>query len=224
MDNSADYKSSRANRFETLKMKLTTAVGYLLPFLASFPPLAAWGGLMTVPFVIYLLMMFGNISTAPPVPNLTQPATLLLLVTAGLGLLLLFYSVVYLRMTKAHGLVTEGPYRLCRHPQYLCLIIFTLVMTYQSVWTLQHTFGIGWLSANQTKILWLLMLLAYVAIAAVEEMHLRKLYGKEWIEYRKRVGFIIPFIPMKYFVIECVIAVFIPYALLEILLRVPIIL
>jgi hypothetical protein len=55
-------------------------------------------------------------------------------------------------------------------------------------------------------------------------MHLRKLYGKEWIEYRKRVGFIIPFIPMKYFVIECVIAVFIPYALLEILLRVPIIL
>ncbi len=222
MSSTLENKPDSEGRFERLKMRLTSTIGYLLPFIASLPPLAAWGGLMTVPFIIYLLMMMSNISTAPPLPDLTQPTTLVTLTVASLGLLLLLYSVVYLWKAKSHGLVTGGPYRLCRHPQYFSLIVFTMIMTYQSVWILQHTFGMGWLSIDQTKMLWLLMLGAYVVIAGVEEMHLEKRYGDEWTEYRKSVGFIIPFIPLKSSLIEGVIVILLPYVILEVILLVPI--
>jgi protein-S-isoprenylcysteine O-methyltransferase Ste14 len=217
-------ESGNESRFERMKMRLVTAIGYLLPFAASLPPLGVWTGLMTVPFVVYLFLMFSNISTAPPLPNLTSPTTLFLLVISCFALLFLFYSVIYLRRAKSQGLVTGGPYRLCRHPQYFSLIIFTLIMTYQSVWILQHTFGMGWLTADQTKIVWLLMLLVYVVIARIEEMHLEKGFGNEWAAYRKRVGFVIPFLPMRSSAIESFIAVLLPYAILEVMLRIPIIL
>ena len=216
--------SDRTNRFEVIKLKLTTAIGYLMPFMASLPPLAAWGGLMTVPFIIYLLMMFGNISTHPPLPDLTRPGTLFIVITAGVGLILLLFSVLYLWRTKSAGLVTSGPYRLCRHPQYFSLIIFTLIMTYQSVWILQNTFGIGWLSVEQTKILWLAMLFVYVVIASIEEMHLEKQYGDDWKEYQHSVGFIIPFIPINSKIVESLIVILVPYVILELLLYLPIIL
>ena len=202
------------NRFESMKMKITTAIGYLLPFMASLPP--AWGGLMTFPFIIYLFMMVGNITTSPfPFPDLTHIGTLLLVTSTGVGLLLLLYSAVHLWRTKSKGLVTNGPYRLCRHPQYFSLIIITLLMTYQSVWILRHTFGMGWLTENETKILWILMLGAYVVIAWVEEMYLKKQFGEEWEAYRKRVGFLIPFIPLKYYILEALVAIIIPVIVLE---------
>ena len=179
---------------------------------------------MTVPFIIYLLMMFGNISTYPPLPDFTRPGTIFIFTIAGVGLILLLYSVVYLWRTKSAGLVTKGPYRLCRHPQYFSLIIFTLIMTYQSVWILQNTFGMGWLTAQQTKILWLVMLLVYVVIAGIEEMHLEKQFGEEWKEYRYSVGFIIPFIPLRSTFVESLLVILIPYAILELLLYLPIIL
>jgi protein-S-isoprenylcysteine O-methyltransferase Ste14 len=206
-------------------MKITSTIGYLLPLMASLPPLGAWSGLMTVPFIIYLMMMFGNASTAPlPLPDLTRVGTLLVVITACLGLLLLLYSVVHLWREKSKGLVTSGPYRLCRHPQYFSLIIFTLIMTYQSVWILQHTFGMGWLTANETKILWILMLSLYVVIAWAEEMHLEKQFGDQWTEYRRRKGFLFPFIQLKSYILEALVAIIVPVAILEGLLYLPIIL
>jgi protein-S-isoprenylcysteine O-methyltransferase Ste14 len=207
--------SDKTTRFDFIKLKLTTAIGYLLPFMASLPPLAAWGGLMTVPFIIYLLMMFSNISSYPPLPDFTRPGTLFMFTLAGVGLILLLYSVVYLLRNKSAGLVTGGPYRLCRHPQYFSLIILTLVMTYQSIWILQHTFGIGWLTANQTRILWILMLCAYVVIAWVEEMHLEKQFGQEWTDYRRGKGFLLPSLYFNSYILEASIAIIIPYLVLE---------
>ena len=214
-----------ASRYDSLKTKLTSVIGYLLPLLGSLPPLAAWSGLMTVPFIIYLIMMFTNATTAPiPLPDLTRLGPLLVLTLSGFGLLLLVYSVVYLWRKKSAGLVTSGPYRICRHPQYFGLIIFTLIMTYQSVWILQNTFGVGWLSADQTKILWILMLAGYAVIAGLEEMHLEKQFGEEYTEYQQKVGHVIPFIPLKYTLLESLLVILIPYVVLEILLRLPIIL
>ena len=180
---------------------------------------------MTVPFIIYLFMMFGNIASAPiPIPDLSRPGPLLVTIVSGLGLLVLFYSVVYLWRKKSSGLVTSGPYRLCRHPQYFGLIVFTLIMTYQSVWILQNTFGIGWLSIDQTKILWYLMLFGYILIAGLEEMHLENQFEPEYKEYMRRAGFIIPFIPLKSTLHEMILVLIIPAAILEILLYLPIIL
>ena len=149
------------SRIESIKLKVMSLIAYTLPFAASLPPLVAWSGLMTVPVIIYLVLMFNNISTAPPIPDLTSPITLFNLAIAGAGLLLLLYSVVYLWRSKSGSLVTRGPYRLCRHPQYFSLVVFTLMMTYQSVRAL-HTDGIGWLTIGQTKLLWSGMLFAYL--------------------------------------------------------------
>lgn len=225
VSDSTTTRSVNSNRFENLKMKVTTAIGYLIPFMASLPPLGAWSGLMTVPFIIYLMMMFGNTASAPlPFPDLTRPGPLLVVTCSGLGLLLLLYSVVHLWRAKTEGLVTSGPYRMCRHPQYFSLIIFTLIMTYQSIWILQNTFGMGWLTVDQTRMLWILTLVAYVILAWAEEMHLEKQFGEEWTQYRMKVGFLFPFIPLKSRFVEGLIAIIIPYVLLEGLLLLPIIL
>ena len=225
MSDSTTIESEKPNRFESLRTKVTSTIGYLLPLMASLPPLGAWSGLMTVPFIIYLMMLFGNATTAPiPFPDITQPGTILVLTCVSLGLLLLLYSVIHLWRAKTRGLVTSGPYRICRHPQYFSLIIFTLIMTYQSVWILQHTFGMGWLTADETKILWILTLGAYVILAWAEEMHLEKKFGEEWKNYRMKVGFLFPFIPLKSNLVEGLIAIIIPYIILEGLLQLPIIL
>ena len=225
MSESSKISTENKSRIENLKLKITSAIGYLLPFIASLPPLAAWGGLMTVPFIIYLLMMFGNLTTTPPpLPDLTRPGTLFVVTCAGLGLILLLYSIAYLWKEKSKGLVVTGPYRICRHPQYFSLIVFTTIMTYQSVWTLQNTFGIGWLTANETRLLWILILVVYVVIAWAEEMHLEKQFGDQWTEYRRRKGFLFPFIPLKSYILEALVAIKIPVAILEGLLYLPIIL
>jgi len=211
-----------SSRFESLKTKVTSAIGYLLPLIASLPPLGAWSGLMTVPFIIYLVMMFSNISTAPPpLPDPTHVGTLMIMSVASFFLILLIYSVVHLWREKSKGLVTSGPYRICRHPQYFSLIVFTLIMTYQSVWILQSTFGIGWLTVNETKLLWILMLIAYVVIAWAEELHLKKQFSEQWDDYRGSVGFLFPFIPLKSYILEALVAIIIPYVILELLLIPP---
>ncbi|MHA2359961.1 MAG: methyltransferase family protein [Candidatus Thorarchaeota archaeon] len=215
----------KKNLRDRIVQKLTGPVGYLLPLMSSLPPLAAWSGLMTVPFIVYLLMMFGNISTAPPpLPDYIRLENIIILATAGLGLVLLVFSVVHLWREKSKGLVLTGPYKLVRHPQYFSLIVFTTMMTYQSVWILRNTFGIGWLSADQTLILWYLMLVAYVVIAWIEEKHLQKIFGDEWSEYRSEVGFLIPFVRFKSEVLEGFLSILIPIAILNALLYIPVIL
>jgi len=180
---------------------------------------------MTVPFIVYLFMMFGNISVAtPPMADYTRLENVIILSVAGFGLVLLLYSVVHLWREKSDGLVTSGPYRLVRHPQYFALILFTLMMTYQSVWILRNTFGIGWLTADQTLILWYMMLVAYAAIAWIEESHLLKTFGNEWSEYRSRTGFLIPFVRFRLFVVEGVLSIAIPIVIMHLLLLLPVIL
>lgn len=203
---------------DRIKLKITTAIGYLLPLIVSIPPMAAWGGIMTVPFIVYLILMMSNLIENPPFPNLLNPYTLTITIIQIIAILFLIWSVVYLRKEKTEGIVTSGPYSFVRHPQYLSLIILTAIMTYQSVWIILHTDGFGWLSPDETKVLWLLMLTAYAVIAVIEEMHLQKNFDSQWGEYRNRVGFLIPFFKYKSYSVEMLSGIIIPYAILEILL------
>lgn len=147
---------------------------------------------MTIPFLMYLLLMIGSLGSV-----VLEPLDIFNIAGYSIGIILLLYSIAYLWKKKATGLVTTGPYSIVRHPQYFSIIVFTAVMTYQSVWILQHTFGFGWLSVEQTKIMWYIMLFAYVVIADIEEKHLEKVYGYEWIDYRNKVGFLIPFVRFR---------------------------
>jgi protein-S-isoprenylcysteine O-methyltransferase Ste14 len=203
------------NPAERLKMRVIGAIGLLLPFLASIPPITAWGALMTVPFLMYIILIMTNPSAA-----VLYPTDIINIVSFLLALLLLAYSVAYLWTKKSEGLVTTGPYRFVRHPQYFSIIVFTTIVTYQSVWILQHTFGIGWLSAEQTIALWIAMLFAYTIIASIEELHLKEVYGSEWIDYRNRVGFLLPFVHFRSRIVEATICIMLPILILLALLSI----
>ena len=211
MGDTGDSDSITERKSEKLKMSLLSVTSYLLPFASSIPPF--WGGIMTLPFLFYLIGMIGNLQF------IIYPSDLINLVAVFGSLFFIVYCVVYLWRQKSKvGLVTTGPYRFVRHPQYFSVMIFTFILTFQSVWTLQHTFGIGWLSAEQTILLWIAMLLAYVGIASVEEHHLSNVFGSEWNDYRTRVGFLIPFVKFDSKILEAIICLFIPLVFLYVCL------
>ena len=196
-------------------MKIVSLIGYLLPLLASIPPMMGWAGLMTVPLIFFLIIMGGRFPDLPvSVPYLFLGGTILDAVVIVIGFVLLLVSVVVLWREKTKGLVTRSVYRLVRHPQYLGLILFTAGLTSRSVWILLHTFGVGWLSIQGTIIVWILLVIAYNCLAFIEELHLSKVFSDSWNEYRESVGFIIPSPVQLPKSVEIALAIILPVALL----------
>lgn len=155
-------------------------VGCLIPLVQSLPPLGVWAGLMTLPFATYLIMMFTNLPVSLPAA-LSEFFTPFLIVKKAfliIGIIILVYSIAYLKMKKKEGLVTSGPYKLIRHPQYFGIILSTIGLTGWSVWILNNTFGSGFLSSSQTIGVWFIQLLAYITLAFVEELYLAKNFGE----------------------------------------------
>jgi protein-S-isoprenylcysteine O-methyltransferase Ste14 len=179
------------------KVRSLRFAGYLIPLLQSLPPLGVWTGLMTLPFVSYLAVIFANLPTNLPkalselfslFPALVSERTFVIV-----GLLIIAYSAVYLRVKRKEGLVTGGPYQFVRHPQYLGMIISTLGLTSWSVWILSNTFGIGFLNQSQTIAVWFIELFAYIFLAYVEELFLSRNYGEAFEDYRSHVPLLILF-------------------------------
>jgi len=202
----ADSQKIDESKRERLKLRILSVVGYLLPLVVSAPALGAWTLGMTLPLILYLFVLLTT-------GSLFSPELLSFWLSIPL-IILLFWSVFYLHQHKQSGLVIKGPYRYVRHPQYFFLIVFTLILTFQSVWILWHTLGTGWLSAEETILLWVGMLVAYVGIAWIEEIHLKEVYDLEWDEYRNRVGFLIPYVNFKSRALEAIVSIFIPLLVL----------
>jgi protein-S-isoprenylcysteine O-methyltransferase Ste14 len=134
------------------------------------------------------------------------------------GLFILIFSAVYLRAMKKEGLVTSGLYRLIRHPQYLGMTLSTLGLTSWSVWVLQNTFGIGFLSPLQTMGVWFIELAAYIVLASIEEMFLFKNFGECFENYRTQVPFMIPLVKTKRRSIDILSSILVPTILLLVLI------
>ena len=211
MSDVSDSQTNSERKQDQVKMGVLGATSYLLPLVSSIPPF--WGGIMTLPFLLYLVGLIGNLQAT------IYPMDVFNLAAIFGSLILFIYCVTYLwRRKKRDGLVTTGPYRFVRHPQYFSVTIFTLILTFQSVWTLQHTFGIGWLSIEHTKLFWIGMLVAYAIIAKIEENYLENIFGSVWSDYKSRVGFILPLIKTKSPYVESILGVLFPYVILEIVL------
>ena len=198
--------------------------GYFVPFVQSLPALGGWVGLMTLPFATYLIMFFMNLPVSlvdvlsaffAPFPILIPERAFIII-----GLFLLVYSVAYLRIKRKVGLVTSGPYRLIKHPQYLGMILTTLGLTSWSVWILNNTFGVGFLSPSQTICVWFIELLAYIFLAHVEELFLSRNYGKIFSDYRSQVPFLIPFLKTNRKDLDVLVSVLIPIIPLFVLINV----
>jgi protein-S-isoprenylcysteine O-methyltransferase Ste14 len=124
-----------------------------------------------------------------PIPmswTVTSVATLVALA----GMFLRLYSIYYLRenftyivnVKAGHRLVTTGPYRYVRHPAYTGLIIFftgvAFVLSDLYIWFIV----IGYVGA----IVWRRI--------RMEERSLRAHFGDEYLAWRRRTRYLIPFL------------------------------
>jgi protein-S-isoprenylcysteine O-methyltransferase Ste14 len=82
---------------------------------------------------------------------------------------------------KKHELITKGPFKLIRHPQYICQILLDLGATAA---TLGYIIGL----------LALIEIPIYIMRASIEDKLLSKYFAEKFSDYKKKSGFMIPFI------------------------------
>ncbi len=82
---------------------------------------------------------------------------------------------------KKHELVTKGPFKIIRHPQYVCQIILDLGAAAATL-----GFVVGFLALIEIPI--------YIMRASVEDKLLAKYFTEKFSDYKKKSGFMIPFI------------------------------
>jgi protein-S-isoprenylcysteine O-methyltransferase Ste14 len=82
---------------------------------------------------------------------------------------------------KKHELVTKGPFKVIRHPQYLCQILLDLGAA-----TATLGYIVGGLALIEIPI--------YILRASMEDKLLNKHFADEFSAYKKKSGFMIPFI------------------------------
>lgn len=103
------------------------------------------------------------------------------------GSLFFVYVLFFLRQgflgetePKLDHLVMDGPYRFCRHPQYLSFIIMILGL------------GLMFRSIVGVVFTFTLSIPSVVYRARIEEKILKEKFGKEWEKYAEKVGFLLP--------------------------------
>lgn len=210
-----------------LRERFFDFAGWLMIFFQSVPALFIWGGLMTLPFFVYLIVMFFSLGTVE-VPMVTERGTLYVLealniflfggnripemVVSIIGLFILIYSVLFLRFRKPEGLVISGPYRFVRHPQYLGVLIFTTNLTSRCF---RETLGdVGWIGPEMTFGLWIGTILAYIVLALLEENHLSAKFGAAYKEYLDDSAFFIPFLKTRNKYLDVILTIVVAIVLL----------
>ena len=82
---------------------------------------------------------------------------------------------------KNHELITKGPFKLVRHPQYLCQILLDIGATAATL-----SYIVGGFALIEIPI--------YLMRASMEDKLLAKHFAEKFSEYKKKSGFMIPFI------------------------------
>jgi len=82
---------------------------------------------------------------------------------------------------KNHELITKGPFKLIRHPQYLCQILLDLGATAATL-----SYIVAFLVLIEIPI--------YLMRASLEDKLLAKYFNEKFSDYKKKSGFMIPFV------------------------------
>jgi len=108
----------------------------------------------------------------------------------GVGFILLVIGMAQIVRAKVRktGLVTTGLYRYVRHPQHLGIAIISLGLL------MLNSYGIR----IGDVITWTLLVFVYVLLADSEEASLDKEFGESYLSYKRRVPYMIPFLPSTY--------------------------
>ncbi len=182
---------------DRIKSMLIGISGYLILLLQQLPGIWVWVPLMAVPVFLLLGVLFVNIPAR--ITDIFQDLFSINEVVLGkfviiLGLTLTIYSIIFLGINKRRGLVRSGPYRFIRHPQYTGFILLTIGFTGWSYYYIKNTFGISWISAEQTIGLWYIEMILYFILAFVEEKHLTSFFGSQYSNYKRETPSFLPFL------------------------------
>ena len=82
---------------------------------------------------------------------------------------------------KNHELITKGPFKIIRHPQYVCQILLDFGATAAT-----FSYIVGFLALIEIPI--------YIMRASLEDKLLAKYFSEKFSDYKKKSGFMIPFI------------------------------
>ena len=82
---------------------------------------------------------------------------------------------------KNHELIMKGPFKIIRHPQYMCQILLDLGAAAATL-----SYLVGFLALIEIPI--------YIMRASAEDKLLSKYFAERFSEYKKKSGFMFPFI------------------------------
>ena len=187
-----EYSKSK-NKISSI---LTSFSSIIIPFLQYVPCTAIWFGIMSVPLLSYLILFFQY-------PHILLSDLRFLIGTQGFyvvvfGVIFYTYSLIY-HLLHRRQLNTKGPYKYVRHPQYLAFIIMTLGMTIVAFQTSPiFEFPVSYENRfSMLFLIWIVEVVAYILLGKIEEFALKAKYGDEFLEYRNRVAFIVPFLKIQ---------------------------
>lgn len=178
---SANFSGARKG----LKTSITKVVERPVSFLQKFPPNVA------ALVLIFTIISIFNLGT------LTEEYESKLFGVRIVGLLMfVIFSWLQVKaykslgnsyaqdvvIMKEHKLITAGIYKFMRHPQYLFQLLSDLGA------------GLALLSYLVVPVVILIELPLFIMRAALEDKLLKKHFGDEYSAYKKRSGFMIPFV------------------------------
>jgi len=98
-----------------------------------------------------------------------------------IGIVIFLVACLQLLVKRKQGVVTNGLYSFVRHPQLLGIMLATFG------WTLQAMRPIA-------VIAWITLVYGYLLMAYSEESYLKKRCQDDYLSYKQRVPFILPFL------------------------------
>lgn len=181
-----------------IKEGILKVIGYLVPVFQYIPNAYIWKGIMSIPLISYLIAFLSY-------PNIAildfgffffygAPWSYL----AIFGGIFFLYSFFYQHFNRKK-LITKGPYKYLRHPQYLGVIIMTLGLTliclnttpiYPFEQDLHH-------DKSWILFIWIAEALIYVLLAKIEDLSLKAKYGEEFLDYASKVPLMFPIINLN---------------------------
>lgn len=109
-------------------------------------------------------------------------------ITIGGSIFIIGLSQIVQAKARRTGLVTTGLYRFIRHPQHLGIVVTSLGFMMLNGYGIR----VGDIYA------WSLVVFIYILLADSEEEALEKEFGDSYLNYKRRVPFMVPFLPSSY--------------------------
>ena len=188
----------KKNFKELTQSIIFTISSFMIPILQYIPCASFWFGIMSIPLITYLFIFFQY-------PYILESDFKFFLgyegtIIAFLGLSLYIACLIF-QLKHRKQLMTTGPYKIVRHPQYLAFIIITFGLTVICLRTSPIiNLNIPYLNVYLFIFsIWLAEVVAYIILGKIEDLALKAKYGDDFINYRHSVPFIIPLLKLNRF-------------------------